>query len=237
MLKGDMRKKQIMDTAERLFCEKGYENTSVQDILDVLHLSKGSFYHHYDSKDLLLRGMCERHAESAAQKFPYMNPPDRFHGIERLHQALYAMIPFNGEGLHFLTMILPVFSLPEGRSIRESYQDALRKAFSSTILDALEEAVVSREAWCDDPELMVQICADLTNDLWIRISEEMIRGYSEPEGSPDLGKILGIVDAYRRALENILSAPYGSMTLLNLEDITKLSNEMRVYLSLPASRE
>ena len=45
MLKGDLRKKQILETAEKMFCRDGYEKTSVQDILDVLHLSKGSFYH------------------------------------------------------------------------------------------------------------------------------------------------------------------------------------------------
>ena len=54
MLKGDLRKKQILETAETLFCRDGYEKTSVQDILDVLHLSKGSFYHHFENGVLMI---------------------------------------------------------------------------------------------------------------------------------------------------------------------------------------
>ena len=50
MRKGDIRKQEILATAEQLFCRNGYEQTSVQDIIDCLHSSKGSFYHHYASK-------------------------------------------------------------------------------------------------------------------------------------------------------------------------------------------
>ena len=60
MIKGDLRKKQILDTAEAMFAERGYEQTSVQDIIDCLHSSKGSFYHHYASKEALLEGIKTR---------------------------------------------------------------------------------------------------------------------------------------------------------------------------------
>ena len=68
MIKGDLRKKQILETAEALFTARGYENTGVQDILDQLHLSKGSFYHHFESKELVLRIICENRASQAAEK-------------------------------------------------------------------------------------------------------------------------------------------------------------------------
>ena len=49
MKKGDARREELLATAERLFCTKGYEKTSVQDILDEMGFSKGGFYHHFDS--------------------------------------------------------------------------------------------------------------------------------------------------------------------------------------------
>ena len=48
------RKKLILDTAEALFYEKGFEQTSIQDILDRTFLSKGGFYHYFHAKDDLL---------------------------------------------------------------------------------------------------------------------------------------------------------------------------------------
>ena len=42
----------ILDVAFRLFIEKGYERTSIQDIIDNLGgLSKGAIYHHFRSKE------------------------------------------------------------------------------------------------------------------------------------------------------------------------------------------
>ena len=43
MKKGDLRRQAILDTAEALFFQRGYEETSVQDILDAMGLSKGGF--------------------------------------------------------------------------------------------------------------------------------------------------------------------------------------------------
>ena len=43
MKKGDARRQQILETAERLFYQNGYENTSVQAILDEMNLSMGGF--------------------------------------------------------------------------------------------------------------------------------------------------------------------------------------------------
>ena len=124
MLKGDLRKKQILDTAEKLFCLNGYEATSVQDILDMLHLSKGSFYHHYESKESLLSCICENRAAASADEEKQKGA--MLSGIDGVNRILSAMIPFNGEGLHFLKMILPVFSLPEGQTVRNRYQNALK---------------------------------------------------------------------------------------------------------------
>lgn len=43
---------QILETSQRLFLEKGYEHTTVQDIVDNLDgLSRGAVYHHFKSKE------------------------------------------------------------------------------------------------------------------------------------------------------------------------------------------
>ncbi|NMM97798.1 TetR/AcrR family transcriptional regulator [Bifidobacterium olomucense] len=46
--------RRILDSARRLFAEKGYEKTSIQDILNDLNLSKGGLYHHFKSKEAIL---------------------------------------------------------------------------------------------------------------------------------------------------------------------------------------
>ncbi|MCI9268060.1 MAG: helix-turn-helix transcriptional regulator, partial [Lawsonibacter sp.] len=40
----------ILDTASTLFLQKGYDKTTLQDIIDATKLSKGAIYHHFASK-------------------------------------------------------------------------------------------------------------------------------------------------------------------------------------------
>jgi AcrR family transcriptional regulator len=48
------RHRQILETAARLICEKGYDGASIQDIADACGLTKAGLYHHIRSKEHLL---------------------------------------------------------------------------------------------------------------------------------------------------------------------------------------
>ncbi|MCR2821125.1 TetR/AcrR family transcriptional regulator [Lederbergia panacisoli] len=54
------RKKQILDVAHRLFIEKGFQVTSVQDILDGAQIAKGTFYNHFASKNACLMAILDQ---------------------------------------------------------------------------------------------------------------------------------------------------------------------------------
>jgi len=71
-----VKRKEILDVAQRLVYTKGYEQMSIQDILNELHISKGAFYHYFDSKQALLEALIERRQEEAAQLlFPILQDP------------------------------------------------------------------------------------------------------------------------------------------------------------------
>lgn len=57
--KTDQRYDQIYETAARLFYEKGYASTSLQDLANAVGLQKGSLYHYINSKEDLLFGITE----------------------------------------------------------------------------------------------------------------------------------------------------------------------------------
>lgn len=53
------RKKEIMDAAAQFFLTKGYEETSVNQIVEHLGIAKGTFYHYFDSKEDILEAVLE----------------------------------------------------------------------------------------------------------------------------------------------------------------------------------
>ena len=44
----------ILEVSQRLFFEKGYDNTKIQDIADELGMTKGAIYHHFKSKEKIM---------------------------------------------------------------------------------------------------------------------------------------------------------------------------------------
>ncbi|MED4531417.1 TetR/AcrR family transcriptional regulator [Metabacillus fastidiosus] len=52
--------KQILSISYRLFLEKGYEQTTIQDIINELGMSKGAIYHHFKSKEEILHAISDK---------------------------------------------------------------------------------------------------------------------------------------------------------------------------------
>jgi TetR/AcrR family transcriptional regulator, cholesterol catabolism regulator len=50
----------IIEAAARIFSEKGYDATSMQDIADAVNLQKASLYHHFSSKQEILADILDR---------------------------------------------------------------------------------------------------------------------------------------------------------------------------------
>lgn len=59
-------RERIVDAADRLFYERGYEHTSFADIADAVAISRGNFYYHYKTKDEILAAVIARRFERTA---------------------------------------------------------------------------------------------------------------------------------------------------------------------------
>ena len=56
----EQRKQELIDTAERLFLEKGYEQTTVADIVRAIEVAQGTFYYYFSSKEEILEAIIEK---------------------------------------------------------------------------------------------------------------------------------------------------------------------------------
>lgn len=60
----DVRKNEILDAAGILFSEKGYDNTSVTDIMNAVGIAKGTLYHHFKSKEDIMDALIKRQTDA-----------------------------------------------------------------------------------------------------------------------------------------------------------------------------
>lgn len=75
----------IVDTAARLFMEKGYDHTSIQDIIDNLGgLTKGAIYHHFKSKEEIVYAVFEKMYASADVDMKRVCESKELNGFQKL---------------------------------------------------------------------------------------------------------------------------------------------------------
>ena len=83
----------IINAAWALFYEQGYEDTTVEEIIDLSGTSKGSFYHYFEGKDALLGSLSflfdEKYAELKGTLDPQMHAFDK---LMYLNRELFRMI-------------------------------------------------------------------------------------------------------------------------------------------------
>jgi AcrR family transcriptional regulator len=83
-------RQEILRTAARLFQQRGYDATSMNDVAGALKLSKGGLYHHFQSKDEILFEIMN-HAMDLTQERVVdpvrgiANPEERLRALIRLH--------------------------------------------------------------------------------------------------------------------------------------------------------
>lgn len=80
------RKEKFLETALKLFAEKGYHTTSIQDIVEAWGISKGAFYHHFSSKEELMLEIVRYHFEKLMASFMETEPEAQFARETFVHQ-------------------------------------------------------------------------------------------------------------------------------------------------------
>jgi len=88
----EIRRQQILETAMKLFYEKGYENTSMADIAKELNVVKGLCYRYFDSKQALFEVAMNEYAEECCQDFLKIIHAQNLPLNERLTAILVKML-------------------------------------------------------------------------------------------------------------------------------------------------
>ena len=139
MKKGDLKRAQILDAAEKLFFEKGYDRTSVQDILDALGMSKGGFYHYFDTKEAVLQSVSERRAEHRFEGLPSLLYGMRRGPVERLNLLLGMANLFEPEDMRFASLMLRLCYVEGDASMRDHHRRILMERLSPHLAGAGRE--------------------------------------------------------------------------------------------------
>lgn len=105
-------RRRILDAAQELFDERGYEHTSIQDIVDRLgNLSKGAIYHHFPSKKAILEAISQRDNAAQEQARRAIAARDDLDGMAKLRETLRWSIE-NTAHMRLIASLIPQLDDP-----------------------------------------------------------------------------------------------------------------------------
>ncbi|MBR6766480.1 MAG: TetR/AcrR family transcriptional regulator [Clostridia bacterium] len=221
MKKGDLRKTQILDAAEKLFFEKGYEQTSIQDILDALSLSKGGFYHYFDSKLTMLREICERRAMTRYERLTGELYLSRRSPIDKLNLLLDQVNLFETENAQFAALILKICYREHDAAIREHTRriaiEKLTPYINDVVGEGIEDGLLHTRFPMEIGKLVLMLAWDADDAACGMLAED-------PDNPDCIIPIMEMLNAYRESVETLLGAPFGT---LNIFDVGRMVSNLR----------
>lgn len=232
MKKGEMRKESIMQTAQKLFFEKGYADTSIQDILDELSISKGGFYHYFDSKNALLEEICrERSAQDVARVRTELFS-GKFNPIQKLNLLLGALHLFNREDPRFVALVLKVSYMDGDVHFRDQMRSYMLDNLRLMVDEVLREGMEDGSFFTRNPGQLGRILLMLGYD----VNDEACRILTANSQNPEcVIALIDLLDAYRESVETLCGARFGSISLFDLEHL--MSSVRQIADELNAMKE
>lgn len=93
MTKNKDRTESILNAAEALFFQKGYEKSTINDILEALSISKGAFYHYFKSKEDVMNAIVMRSVDEGVKQAEKIVHNDSLSVYEKILKIILAQQP------------------------------------------------------------------------------------------------------------------------------------------------
>lgn len=136
------RKNEILDAAERLFGTKGYESTSINDILNAVGIARGTLYYHFKSKEDILDAMIDRMMGEAMAKARELAARRELPVLQRLTMTITALSA-GGEQQH---EIMEQIHRPQNALLHQKIQNRLLTDVTPLLAELIGEG--NRQGIC-----------------------------------------------------------------------------------------
>ncbi len=213
--KPEVRKNEILDAAQNLFFQKGYETTTIQDIINALGIAKGTFYHYFDSKAEMLDTLTERTISQMSSQFTAVIGSGQ-NAIEKFNRLFRAGPAFKMANIEVFLVILKVLYRDENIIMRAKMfrriAEKLRPLYAAIIRQGIKEGLFNTP----DPDEIGDLLIKIGQSLNEKICELILDEEKTPEQLCTI--IERKIKLYEAVMERILGAPKDSIEVFIPDD-------------------
>lgn len=155
---------QILTVALKLFIQKGYEQTSVQDIINGLGgLTKGAIYHHFKSKEEIMQAVIDHLFKGVDEMLSSVRDDKELNGLEKLRKI--SRVSLSNPAQNEMASAAPNL-LRNPKLLAAQIEHLIEKAIPVYIQPIIEQGMRDGSIQTDYPRELSEVLLILTN-LWL----------------------------------------------------------------------
>ena len=207
-----VRREAFVDAAMRLMQTRGYEQVSIQDVLDEVDASRGAFYHYFDSKQALLEAVIDRMVDAALSAVEPVVADPSLPATTKLQRFFHNIGRWKTERKSLVLSLLTVWMSDDNAIVREHFRrTAVRRLvpmLAPIIQQGIDEGVFHAEPAEETARVLVILLQGFQD-----IATELFLDHQAGRIAPaDVERAFAHETA---AFERILGAPPGSIDLVD----------------------
>ncbi len=146
------RRQEILDAAQQLIYTKGYEQMTIQDILDAVQISKGTFYYYFVSKQSLLEALLDSIFETVIQLILPVTQDQNLSALEKLHLYAATSAKWKTERKEYLLSLIRVWYQDENAIVRQKMHAKGYKIVAPLLSEIVQQGVQEGTMTCAYPD-------------------------------------------------------------------------------------
>ena len=209
------RKNELLDAAQALFYQNGYESTSVANIIDSVGIAKGTFYHYFKSKTDLLDQIVERQIRMIDREIERVLDEIEENAIVELNNIFQNIGQYKLENKEVMLLMVRVLYSENNILLKSKLfkrrVEIIAPKIARVIKRGKEEAVFNT----GNPDNLARMLMDMGNFLGDVFANMLLNNELNEQNRM---KYLEMCRTYEQTIEVILGAPKKSINIFD-EDV------------------
>jgi AcrR family transcriptional regulator len=210
--KGTALKKKVIETAHLFFSEKGYDKTSVNDIINKLGISKGAFYHYFNSKDEVLDGIILGYTEEAVDMMYEIVYDPSLNGLEKYIKMFTEAQARRTKNAERFSYLIQLFLNEENLLFRHRYTEKILELTKPPFILILQQGVKEGLFFINHPDETAELIIRLGNIYRTKIAILTSTLNNNPN---NLLKIQSIAEFMQDTVERLLGLDSGKLDIIS----------------------
>lgn len=214
----------ILDAAQELVETKGYEQMAIQDLLNELQISRGAFYHYFDSKQALLEALVERILNIVEQRLLPIVQDTQLAALDKLQRFFATLVSWKTDQRPLVLALLHVWYTDDNVLVRQKLRTARARRFIPLLTKILRQGITEGSVHVSYPEqaggVVLSLVEELSDTLAILI-------LVETPTQNEAVQIERVVAGSTEAMERVLGVSGTSLQIVDAQSLKQWFDSLR----------